>query len=225
MHSSLWLATICPCHLTSHSLPLLPAQGAPRSSHPSWAGAPGTGRQPVPAPTVSIPAGTREETKPREADKRTPRPLCQAAGLVLLAGTRGTAEPRLAEGTSLGCPPTAPQLFLWGQKPSHLLPFLFLLLLPLPPSTSPTAWGPCASSPLSPPQPCSYFRERQEVFLVLPAPRRSSEPLSHSSAGARETAAALADISCIIKLNPSRGPDLSHQLSKKGKEQSQRARD
>lgn len=94
MHSSLWLATICPCHLTSHSLPLLPAQGAPSSSHPSWAGAPGKGRRLVPAPTVSIPAGTREETKPREADKRTPCPLCQAAGLVLLAGTRGTAEPR-----------------------------------------------------------------------------------------------------------------------------------
>lgn len=60
---------------------------------------------------------------------------------------------------------------------------------------------------------------------MLPAPRRSSEPLSHSSAGARETAAALADISCIIKLNPSRGPGLGHQLSKEGKERSQRARD
>lgn len=55
---------------------------------------------------------------------------------------------------------------------------------------------------------------------MLPAPRRSSEPLSRSSAGARETAAALADISCLIKLNPSRGPGLGHQLSKEGKEQS-----
>lgn len=58
---------------------------------------------------------------------------------------------------------------------------------------------------------------------MLPAPRRSSEPLSRSSAGARETAAALADISCIIKLNPSRGPGLGHQLSKDGKEWSQSA--
>lgn len=59
---------------------------------------------------------------------------------------------------------------------------------------------------------------------MLPAPRRSSEPLSCSSTGARETAAALADTSCIIKLNPSRGPGLGHQLSKEGNEQSQRAR-
>lgn len=58
---------------------------------------------------------------------------------------------------------------------------------------------------------------------MLPAPGRSSEPLSRSSAGARETAAALADISCIIKLNPSRGPGLGHQLSEEGKERSQRA--
>lgn len=97
MHSSLWLATVCPCHLTSHSLPLLPAQGTPSSSHPSWAGALGMGRQLVPAPAVSTPAGIREETKPRDADKRIPPPLCQAAGPVLLAGTRGTAEPRLAD--------------------------------------------------------------------------------------------------------------------------------
>lgn len=55
---------------------------------------------------------------------------------------------------------------------------------------------------------------------MLPAPRRSSEPVSRSSTGARETAAALADISCLIKLNPSRGPGLGHQLSKEGKEQS-----
>lgn len=58
---------------------------------------------------------------------------------------------------------------------------------------------------------------------MLLAPGRSSEPLSHSSAGARKTAAALADISCIIKLNPSRGPGLGYQLSKEGNERSQRA--
>lgn len=59
---------------------------------------------------------------------------------------------------------------------------------------------------------------------MLPAPGRNSEPLSRSNAGARETAAALADISCIIKLSPSRGLGLGHQLSKEGKEWSQRAR-
>lgn len=116
------------------------------------------------------------------------------------------------------------QLFQRGQKPFHLRPFLFLPLLPLPPSTSPTARGPHASSPRNPPLAGSYFQERQEVFLVLLAPGRNSEPLSRSSAGARETAAALADISCIIKLNPSRGLGLGHQLSKERKERSQRAR-
>lgn len=62
------------------------------------------------------------------------------------------------EGTwSLGCPPTAPQLFQGGQKPFHLCPFLLLPLLPLPPSTSPTARGLGASSPLNPPLTLQLF--------------------------------------------------------------------
>lgn len=71
-----------------------------------------------------------------------------------LLRSRGAAWLR---GTSLGCPPTAPHLFLGGQKPSHLLPVLFLPPLPLPPSTSPTAWGPHASSPLNPPLTLQLF--------------------------------------------------------------------
>lgn len=124
--------------------------------------------------------------------------------------------------TSPGAHPQ-PHGWIWGvQKPSPFLPFAFFFY-PSRLCASPPARGPLRAAPSIRSSPRSYFGERQEVFLVLPAPRRSSEPLSRSSAGARETAAALADISCIIKLNPSRGPGLGHQLSEEGKEWSQGA--
>lgn len=83
------------------------------------------------------------QLRPRLADAGT------SQGPVVQPGLEGT--------WSLGCPPTAPQLFRGGQKPFHLCPFLFLPLLPLPPSTSPTARGLGASSPLNPPLALQLF--------------------------------------------------------------------
>lgn len=83
------------------------------------------------------------QLRPRLADAGT------SQGPVVQPGLEGT--------WSLGCPPTAPQLFRGGQKPFHLCPFLFLPLLPLPPSTSPTARGLGASSPLNSPLALQLF--------------------------------------------------------------------
>lgn len=54
-------------------------------------------------------------------------------------------------------PTHSPTAVSGGQKPFHLCPFLFLPLLPLPPSTSPTARGLGASSPLNPPLALQLF--------------------------------------------------------------------
>lgn len=124
----------------------------------------------------------------------------------------------------LGAHPQPHSCFGGARNHSISAPFFFYLSCLCLPAQAPQHGVSAQAVPSIRPSPCSYFRERQEVFLVLPAPGRNSEPLSRSSAGARETAAALADISCIIKLNPSRGLGLGHQLSKEGKEWSQRAR-
>lgn len=241
MQNSLWLTTNCLCHLTGHLRPLCPAQGTPSAGHPSEAGAPGTCRQLVPAPMGSIPAGTREQTKPREAGKKIPSLLCQIG--------RGGCRSHLASGHTEDSQGQAWQMPGTSQGPVVLLahrahlhsstsiggggsrihpisspPSCFYPSCLCLPAQAPQHGVPRRAAPSIHPSSCSYFRERQEVFLVLPAPGRSSEPLSRSSTGARETAATLVDISCIIKLNPSQGLGLGHQLSEEGKEWSQRAR-
>lgn len=178
MHSSSWLAGFSlpvPPHQALAASPSCP--GTPSSGRPSRAGAPGTGRRPVPAPGGLIPAGIREETKPREAGKKIPSPLCQKGrGRLQVPSCRqvdgGQPRPRLADarylprsrgaaglGGHITWVPTHSSTAISGGARNHPIssPFFFYPFLPSPPSTSPTARGLRTSSPLNPPLALQLF--------------------------------------------------------------------
>lgn len=79
-----------------------------------------------------------------------------------LPRSRGAAWLR---GTSLGCPPTAPHLFLGGQKPSHLLPVLFLPPLAFASQHKPHSMGsPRKQPPQSAPHPAAILEKGRRYF-------------------------------------------------------------
>lgn len=91
------------------------------------------------------------QLRPRLADAGT------SQGPVVQPGLEGT--------WSLGCPPTAPQLFRGARNHSISAPFFFYLSCLCLPAQAPQHGVSARAVPSIRPSPCSYFRERQEVFF------------------------------------------------------------